>query len=101
MSNAYRQTAIDRAFNRFVTEDGNSIEAADLKSVYVTSIHPRVVSGECSTDEAFLELLTNFTDRDNNGRVHRDEWNAYYEKISATIPNDDHFYQLMCQVWRI
>jgi hypothetical protein len=101
MSNAYRQAAIDHAFNKFITDDGNTVEAADLKTVYATNIHPRVVSGECSPDEAFLELLTNFNDRNNDGRVHREDWNAYYEKISANIANDEHFCQLMCQVWRI
>jgi hypothetical protein len=101
MSNAYRKTAIEHAFDRFVTDDSNSVQAADLKGVYATNIHPKVVSGECSADEAFLELLSNFTDKNNDGRVHRDEWNAYYDKISANIPNDDHFIQLMCQVWRI
>ena len=49
-----------------------------------------------SEDEVMLEFLGNFTDRDNNGRVHRDEWNAYYAKISAGVHNDDHFITLMC-----
>jgi len=52
-------------------------------------------------DESFLELLSNFTDKNNDVRVHREEWNAYYEKISANVPNDEHFCQLMCQVWRM
>lgn len=101
MENAYRQAAIDHAFNKFITDDGNSICAADLKGCYASNIHPKVISGEISEDEAFLDLLTNFIDKNNDGRVHREEWNAYYCKISAGIPNDEHFCQLMCQVWRM
>jgi len=101
MSNTYRQAAIDHAFNRCLRDDGNSVDAADLKAVYAANLHPKVVSGEISVDESFLELLSNFTDKNNDGRVHREEWNAYYEKISANVPNDEHFCQLMCQVWRM
>ena len=101
MSNAHRQAAIDAAFNKFVKNDGNSVEAADLKACYASSIHPKVISGEISEDEAFLEFLSNFTDKNNDGRVHRDEWDAYFNKISANIPNDDHFCQLVHQVWRL
>ena len=98
---AQRQAAIDHAFNQFVRDDGNSICAADVKSCYASSIHPKVISGECSEDEVFLDFLSNFTDKNNDGRLHRDCWNAYYSKISEGVPNDDHFVQLMCQVWRM
>jgi hypothetical protein len=96
-----RQAAIDHAFNQFIRDDGNSIDAADAKTVFAASLHPKVISGECSEDEVFLEFLTNFQDRNNDGRLHREDWTAYYQTISEKVPNDDHFIQLMCQVWRI
>lgn len=101
MSSAQRQAVIDHAFNRFVRDDGNSIDAADLKAVFGSHLHPRVISGDISEDEVFLEFLTHFSDKNCDGRLHRDEWNAYYAGISATIPSDDHFVQLMCQVWKL
>lgn len=96
-----RQAAIDHAFNQFIRDDGNSIDAADVKACFAACIHPKVVSGDCSEDEVFLEFLSNFQDKNNDGRLHRDDWNAYYDKISGSVPNDDHFIQLMCQVWRM
>ena len=99
--NAERQDVIDAAFNRFIRDDSESIEAADLKAAYAANLHPKVISGELSEDEVFLEFLTNFSDRNRDGRIHRDEWNAYYSKISSTIDVNSHFNQLMAQVWRL
>lgn len=48
MSNAHRQAAIDDCFNKFIKDDGNSVEAADLKASYAANLHPRVISGEFS-----------------------------------------------------
>jgi hypothetical protein len=92
---------IDHAFNKFVRDDGNSVEAALLKGAYCAKIHPKVLSSEISEDEAFLELLKNFNDKDGNGRVHRDDWNAYFSGVSAKVENDQHFTQLMCQAWKL
>ena len=93
--NAERQDVIDYAFSRYTRNDSESIEAADLKSAFAANLHPKVISGELSEDEVFLEFLTNFSDRNRDGRIHRDEWNAYYAKISASIDVDSHFNQLM------
>ena len=99
--NAERQAVIDFAFSKFTRDDSESIEAADLKSVYAANLHPKVISGELSEDEVFLDFLTNFSDRNRDGRIRRDEWNAYYSKISSSIDVDSHFNQLMVQVWKL
>ena len=46
--NAERQAVIDSAFSKFTRDDSDSIEAADLKSVYAANLHPKVISGELS-----------------------------------------------------
>ena len=96
------QDIIDCCFNKFVTaECQDSVDAADLKAGYAANLHPKVISGELSEDEVFLDFLTNFSDRNRDGRVHRDEWNAYYQKVAATVNNCEHFAQLIRQVWRV
>ena len=95
------QEIIDCAFNKFVVDCEDSIDAADLKACYAANLHPKVISGECSEDEVFLEFLTNFSDRNRDGRVHRDEWNAYYCKIYASVGNCEHFQKLMSQAWKL
>ena len=52
-------------------------------------------------DEVFLEFLSNFGDRNRDGRIERCEWNDYYASVSASIDNDDHFVQLMKTAWKL
>ena len=101
MVSAVRQESIDQAFNRFVRDDGNSIEAKLLKGVYASHLHPKVIEGEISKDEALCAFLCNFRDRDDNGRIHREDWNAYWAGISAKLSDDAHFCQLMAQTFNL
>lgn len=54
-----------------------------------------------SEDEALLDFLKNFDDKNNDGRIHRDQWCAYFAAVSEKVNNEDHFVQLMCQMWRL
>ena len=101
MVSAVRQQAIDNAFALFVKSDPNSIDAVDVRRGYQTHLHPRVISGELSNDEVLLEFLTNFSDRNRDGRIHKDEWDAHYAKVSANVSNDAHFVTLMSQTWKL
>ena len=101
MSQEDCQAVIHAAFDKFVRDDGNCVEAADLKACFAANLHPKVISQEMSEDEVFLEFLTNFSDRNRDGRVHRDEWCEYWGKVCASIPEPAHFIQLMCQTWKL
>lgn len=96
-----RQAVVLAAFQKHDHEGKGCVEAADLKGSYAAHIHPKVVSGELSEDEVFLEFLTHFEDRDRDGRIHWDEWCKYYAGVSERVGSDEHFSQLMCQVWRM
>ena len=47
------------------------IDAADLKSVYNTMLHPKVKSGEMTQDQVFMEFLQNFGDKNKDGKIER------------------------------
>ena len=89
--NAKRQAMADKAFLKFDKDGNGRIEAADLKGVYNCSFHPKVISGEMTEDQVFLEFLANFGDKNKDGRIDRQEWNDYYSAVSASIDNDEHF----------
>ena len=63
-------------------------------------MHPKVISGEISADEAILQFLLNFSDENNDGTISKEEWDGYYSKVSAKIDRDDHFVELMRLVWK-
>lgn len=95
-----RQAVVDRAFDKFVRGDnGDSIEATAVKAGFQGHLHPRVISGELSADEVFLEFLAHFSDANRDGCISRAEWNAYYAQVSAGVPEETHFCQLVRQVW--
>ena len=48
---------VDKAFLKFDKDGNGRIEAADLRGVYNCSQHPKVISGEMTEDEVFLEFL--------------------------------------------
>lgn len=100
--NVKRQAICDTIFDKFECCYGdNVITAADIKSCFNSSTHPKVVSGLYTEDEALLEFLSNFGDKNNDGIITKGEWNDYYSAVSDSIENDDHFVQLMTQVWKL
>ena len=92
---------VDKAFLKFDADGSGTIEAADLKGVYSCAFHPKVISGEKTEDEVFLEFLANFGDKNRDGKICRAEWNDYYAAVSSSIDNDDHFVQLMKAAWKL
>ena len=52
-------------------------------------------------DQVFMEFLSNFGDKNGDGRISRQEWNDYYSAVSASIDNDDHYEQLMRTAWKL
>ena len=50
-------------------------------------------------DEIFMEFLTNFNDKYNDGRISWQEFNDYYSAVSADIDNDDYFVIMILQCW--
>ena len=63
-------------------------------------MHPLVVSGEITPDEAILKFLVNFTDDNNDGTISKADWDKYYTSVSDKIENEGHFVDLMNLVWK-
>ena len=85
-----RKDAVDAAFVKFDNGSG-CVAACDLKGHYSCNAHPKVVSGEITEDEAFLEFLANFKDANNDGTITKEEWDNYYACVSSRIDVDEHF----------
>lgn len=92
---------VDKAFLKFDRDGNGYIDAVDLRGVYNCSYHPKVRSGEITEDQALMEFLQNFNDRNRDGRIQYEEWQEYYSAVSASIDNDDHFVLLMKNAWRL
>lgn len=99
--NEKRQAVVDAAFQKFDLDGSGVVTASDLKPCYSVSQHPKVMSGQITEDEAFLEFLQNFGDKNNDGKITKTEWNDYYAAVSSSIDNDDHFCMIMSNAWKL
>lgn len=97
---ASRQEAIDAAFFKLDLAGSGFIHSIDIRACYNTNMHPLVVSGDITADEAILKFLVNFSDSNNDGTISKSEWDSYYASVSAKIENEGHFVDLMRQVWK-
>ena len=97
--NDARLECVKAAFMKFCLDGSGKVAASDLRVAFKCSAHPKVCSGEITEDEAFLEFLTNFGDKNNDGQISMMEWGDYYSAVSACIESDDHFKMLMESAW--
>lgn len=77
------------------------IDSCDLAVVFDCSKHPKVRSGEMTSNDVFIEFLACFGDKNGDGRITQAEWNDYYGGVSTSIEHDDHFCQLMVTTWKL
>ena len=80
-----RRSVVLAAFDKFNRHGQGVIYASDLKGQYNSATHPSVISGDMTEDEAFLEFLANFPDKNNDGTILRDEWISFYTACSSQI----------------
>ena len=99
--NETRQAIINTCFDKFDADGTGDITSADLRVVFSCDNHPKVISGEMTPEEVFVQFLASFGDKNGDGIITRVEWNDYYAAVSANIDNDNHFVQLMRNAWKI
>ena len=95
-----RMTLITSIFDKYDPNGQGCVSAADLKGHYYCLAHPKVISGDLTEDEVFLDFLSHFSDPNNDGSISRCEWIDYYAVVSSCIENDEHFCTLMKKAWR-
>ena len=96
-----RADIVNAAFAKFDAGGSGVVKASDLKVEASVKSHPKVVSGDLTEDEAFLEFLTNFGDKNNDGYITQTEWCDYYAAISSMVASDEHFMNLMNTYWNL
>ena len=99
--NEARQKIIDKAFQKFDKSGNGLINIRDLKGVFNANSHPKVKLGEITEDQVFDHFLRNFNDHTGEGMIDIYEWNDYYAAVSQSLSSDEHFIELVKDVWRL
>jgi hypothetical protein len=94
MSN-FRKKLVAQAFKKIDKDGSGFVDITDLKGVYNASRHPDVIQGKKTEDEVLLEFLETFETHHNicnrespDHIVTQEEFEEYYNNISASIDND-------------
>jgi len=106
--NQGRKQVVSAAFKK-LDKDGNGwIDINDIRGVYNAKQHPDVTSGKKSEDDILKEFLATFemahSIRNNdapNYVVTKEEFEEYYNMISASIDDDRYFSQMIKTAWGI
>lgn len=106
--NAQRKKVVARCFKKLDKDSSGWIDISDIRGVYVANKHPDVISGKKTEDQILQEFLETFETahsmRNNeapNYVVTKDEFDEYYNNISASIDDDAYFEQMMISAWKL
>lgn len=99
--NQTRQNLLDEIFSKFDISCDGYLSVDDLKAVYNTASHPKIISGEMTFDQVWASFLANFDQGEDDDKLLRLQWNEYYSAVSASIENDQNFINLLEEVWRM
>lgn len=106
--NPMRKKLVAQAYNKLDKDRSGYIDLNDIKGVYNAAKHPDVLNGKKTEEQILLEFLETFEThhslRNNNAPDHvvtKDEFEEYYNNISASIDNDQYFELMMNNAWKI
>jgi len=106
--NAGRKKIVAQVYKK-LDKDGNGwIDINDIRGVYTANKHPDVLSGKKTEDQILQEFLETFETahamRNNeapNYVVTKEEFEEYYNNISASIDDDSYFKLMMENAWKL
>lgn len=106
--NSKRRSLVDQAFRKLDNDKSGVIDFEEIKSIYNCKKHPDVLQGKKTEKEVFLDFMKTFqihSELKGKGKaddsITREEFQEYYENISASIDRDDYFELMMTNCWKL
>ena len=104
--NGFRKALVAKAFDKLDADGSGIIDINDIRRLYNAKAHPNVRTGRVTEDEVLGEFLETFETHHNicggnDRRVTREEFEEYYNNVSASIDNDSYFELMMNNTWKL
>eukprot|EP00756_Hemistasia_phaeocysticola_P006926 Hpha_TRINITY_DN14054_c0_g1::TRINITY_DN14054_c0_g1_i1::g.44367::m.44367 len=97
-----RKLCVQQAFKKIDYNKDGVLTASDFKQFYNAKYHPKVLQGEMTEDEAIMKFASRFEgSKQKNGTITWDEFQDYYNGVSASIDDDEHFVFMMERAWNL
>jgi Ca2+-binding EF-hand superfamily protein len=99
--NDRRTRIVEKAFGIIDKDGSGCLDVNDIAGIYNVDNHPQVLKGEITKEEALEQFLDGFDGAagNNDGSVTMTEFKSYYGDLSASVPSDEYFVQMMESVW--
>lgn len=99
--NAFRKGFVAIAFKKLDKTGNGIVDIQDLVNTYDVSFHPKYKSGEMSKNDILNEFMSQWDTVVKDGKVTLEEFEEYYNDVSASIDEDDYFELMMRNAWHI
>ena len=99
--NANRKQFVAIAFKKLDKTGNGIVDIQDLVNTYDVSFHPKYKSGEMSKNDILNEFMSQWDTVVKDGKVTLEEFEEYYNDVSASIDEDDYFELMMRNAWHI
>lgn len=99
--NANRKVFVAIAFKKLDKTGNGIVDIQDLVNTYDVSFHPKYKSGEMSKNDILNEFMSQWDTVVKDGKVTLEEFEEYYNDVSASIDEDDYFELMMRNAWHI
>lgn len=106
--NGFRRGLIGQVWKKLDRDGSGVVDINDVKGVYDPSRHPDVRSGKKTQDEVLNEFLETFEMHHNisdrslmDHRVTREEFEEYYNNVSASVDDDQYFELMLSNAWQL
>lgn len=99
--NERRRRLVNQAYDKLDADGSGIVDIDDIRMTYNADRHPDVRAGKRTAEEVLQEFLDTFDVGTRDGKVTRDEFEQYYENVSASIDDDDYFQLMMWNAWEL
>ncbi len=105
--NDRRKKIVMQAYDKLDTDKSGVVDINDIKYVYNVKNHPEVKNKKKTEDEVYGEFLETFEAHHNinkgtrDKRVTKEEFIEYYNNISMSVDNDEHFELIIINAWKL
>ena len=103
-----RKRVVKQAWDKLDRDQSGIVDINDLRGVYDARNHPDVRSRKKTEDEVLGEFLETFETHHNisdlsrrDRKVTQEEFEEYYNNVSASIDRDDYFELMMTNAWKL
>lgn len=99
--NKFRLGLVRQAYDVLDRDNSGQVDANDMKLAYNAASHPYVKQGRMTAQQALRDFMSQWDTLERDGIVTIQEFNEYYEDLSASVDRDDYFELMIRNAWHI